>query len=62
MSHIELAKQPRRSLPIGQVVTGAVKGLAPHLLARNPVMAVVAIVTEGCFVLTPIAFAQGENG
>lgn len=62
MSHIELAKQPRRSLPIGQVVTGAVKGLAPHLLARNPVMAVVAIGTVVCFGLTPIAFAQGENG
>lgn len=62
MSHTELAKQPRRSLPIGQVVTGAVKGLAPHLLARNPVMAVVAIGTVVCFGLTPIAFAQGENG
>lgn len=62
MSHTELAKQPRRSLPIGQVVTGAVKGLAPHLLARNPVMAVVAIGTLVCFGLTPIAFAQGENG
>ncbi|MEH6642757.1 potassium-transporting ATPase subunit KdpB [Vreelandella glaciei] len=62
MSHTELAKQPRRSLPIGQVVAGAVKGLAPHLLARNPVMAVVAIGTVVCFGLTPIAFAQGENG
>ncbi|WP_311065661.1 potassium-transporting ATPase subunit KdpB [Halomonas sp. DWK9] len=62
MSHTELAKQPRRSLPIGQVVTGALKGLAPHLLARNPVMAVVAIGTVVCFGLTPIAFAQGENG
>lgn len=62
MSHTELAKQPRRSLPIGQVVTGAVKGLAPHLLARNPVMAVVAIGTVVCFGLTPIAFVQGENG
>ncbi|SES26216.1 K+-transporting ATPase ATPase B chain [Vreelandella subterranea] len=62
MSHTELAKQTRRSLPIGQVVTGAVKGLAPHLLARNPVMAVVAIGTVVCFGLTPIAFAQGENG
>ncbi|AJY50310.1 potassium-transporting ATPase subunit KdpB [Halomonas sp. KO116] len=62
MSHTELAKQPRRSLPIGQVVTGAVKGLAPQLLARNPVMAVVAIGTVVCFGLTPIAFAQGENG
>lgn len=62
MSHTELAKQPRRSLPIGQVVIGAVKGLAPHLLARNPVMAVVAIGTVVCFGLTPIAFAQGENG
>lgn len=62
MSHTELIKQPRRSLPIGQVVTGAVKGLAPHLLARNPVMAVVAIGTVVCFGLTPIAFAQGENG
>ncbi|OWV29816.1 potassium-transporting ATPase subunit KdpB [Halomonas campaniensis] len=62
MSHTELAKQPRRSLPIGQVVAGAVKGLAPHLLARNPVMAVVAIGTVVCFGLTPVAFAQGENG
>ncbi|PJX13931.1 K(+)-transporting ATPase subunit B [Halomonas sp. 141] len=62
MSHTELTKQPRRSLPIGQVVTGAVKGLAPHLLARNPVMAVVAIGTVVCFGLTPIAFAHGENG
>ena len=62
MSHTELVKQPRRSLPISQVVTGAVKGLAPHLLARNPVMAVVAIGTVVCFGLTPIAFAQGENG
>nr|WP_273192327.1 potassium-transporting ATPase subunit KdpB [Halomonas sp.] len=62
MSHTELAKQPRRSLPIGQVVAGAVKGLAPHLLARNPVMAVVAVGTVVCFGLTPIAFAQGENG
>ncbi len=62
MSHTELAKQSRRSLPIGQVVAGAVKGLAPHLLARNPVMAVVAIGTVVCFGLTPIAFAQGENG
>lgn len=62
MSHTELAKQPRRSLPIGQVVAGAVKGLAPHQLARNPVMAVVAIGTVVCFGLTPIAFAQGENG
>ncbi|PAU71224.1 potassium-transporting ATPase subunit KdpB [Vreelandella alkaliphila] len=62
MSHTELAKQPRRSLPIGQVVAGAVKGLAPQQLARNPVMAVVAIGTVVCFGLTPIAFAQGENG
>ena len=62
MAHTELAKQSRRSLPIGQVVAGAVKGLAPHLLARNPVMAVVAIGTVVCFGLTPIAFAQGENG
>lgn len=62
MSHTELAKQPRRPLPIGQVVAGAVKGLAPHQLARNPVMAVVAIGTVVCFGLTPIAFAQGENG
>ncbi|MDN6321848.1 MAG: potassium-transporting ATPase subunit KdpB [Halomonas sp.] len=62
MSHTELAKQPRRPLPIGQVVASAVKGLAPHLLARNPVMAVVAIGTVVCFGLTPIAFAQGENG
>ncbi|PCF95748.1 potassium-transporting ATPase subunit KdpB [Vreelandella nigrificans] len=62
MSHTELAKQPRRSLPISQVVAGAVKGLAPHQLARNPVMAVVAIGTVVCFGLTPIAFAQGENG
>jgi K+-transporting ATPase ATPase B chain len=62
MSHTELVKQPRRSLPISQVVTGAVKGLAPHLLARNPVMAVVAIGTVVCFGLTPIAFVQGENG
>ncbi|NGO90299.1 potassium-transporting ATPase subunit KdpB [Vreelandella stevensii] len=62
MSHTELTKQPRRSLPIGQVVAGAVKGLAPHLLARNPVMAVVAIGTVVCFGLTPIAFAHGENG
>ncbi|MBL1268481.1 MAG: potassium-transporting ATPase subunit KdpB [Halomonas sp.] len=49
-------------MPIGQVVAGAVKGLAPHLLARNPVMAVVAVGTVVCFGLTPIAFAQGENG
>ncbi|MCC5900395.1 MAG: potassium-transporting ATPase subunit KdpB [Halomonas sp.] len=62
MSHTELAKQPRRSPPIGQVVAGAVKGLAPHQLARNPVMAVVAIGTVVCFGLTPIAFSQGENG
>lgn len=62
MSHTELAKQPRRPLPIGQVVAGAVKGLAPQQLARNPVMAVVAIGTVVCFGLTPIAFAQGENG
>tara|TARA_R110002012_G_scaffold108051_2_gene250369 strand:+ start:1021 stop:3057 length:2037 start_codon:yes stop_codon:yes gene_type:complete len=62
MSHTELAKQPRRSLPTGQIFIGAVKGLAPHLLARNPVMAVVAIGTVVCFGLTPIAFAQGENG
>jgi len=62
MSHTELAKPSRRSLPIGQVVAGAVKGLAPHLLARNPVMAVVAIGTVVCFGLTPIAFAHGENG
>lgn len=62
MSHTELAKQPRRPLPIGQVIAGAVKGLAPHQLARNPVMAVVAIGTVVCFGLTPIAFAQGENG
>ena len=62
MSHTELAKQPRRPLPIGQVVAGAVKGLAPHQLVRNPVMAVVAIGTVVCFGLTPIAFAQGENG
>ena len=62
MSHTELAKQLRRPLPIGQVVAGAVKGLAPHQLARNPVMAVVAIGTVVCFGLTPIAFAQGENG
>lgn len=62
MSHTELAKQPRRPLPIGQVVAGAVKGLAPQQLARNPVMAVVAIGTVVCFGLTPIAFVQGENG
>ncbi|NDL71469.1 potassium-transporting ATPase subunit KdpB [Vreelandella alkaliphila] len=62
MSHTELAKQPRRPLPIGHVVAGAVKGLAPRQLARNPVMAVVAIGTVVCFGLTPIAFAQGENG
>ena len=62
MSHTELAKQPRRTLPIGHVVAGAVKGLAPHQLARNPVMAVVAIGTIVCFGLTPIAFTQGENG
>lgn len=62
MSHTELAKQPRRPLPIGQVVAGAVKGLAPQQIARNPVMAVVAIGTVVCFGLTPIAFAQGENG
>lgn len=62
MSHTELAKQPRRPLPIGQVIAGAVKGLAPHQLARNPVMAVVAIGTVVCFGLTPIAFTQGENG
>lgn len=62
MSHTELAKQPRRPLPIGQVIAGAVKGLAPQQLARNPVMAVVAIGTVVCFGLTPIAFAQGENG
>ncbi|UTA81736.1 potassium-transporting ATPase subunit KdpB [Halomonas sp. XH26] len=47
---------------MGQVVAGAVKGLAPQQLARNPVMAVVAIGTVVCFGLTPIAFAQGENG
>ncbi|WP_434985248.1 potassium-transporting ATPase subunit KdpB [Vreelandella zhaodongensis] len=62
MSNTELAKQPRRPLPIGHVVAGAVKGLAPRQLARNPVMAVVAIGTVVCFGLTPIAFAQGENG
>ncbi|UYO74757.1 potassium-transporting ATPase subunit KdpB [Halomonas qinghailakensis] len=62
MSHTELAKPPRRPLPIGQVVAGAVKGLAPRQLARNPVMAVVAIGTVVCFGLTPVAFAQGENG
>ncbi|MFC7367313.1 potassium-transporting ATPase subunit KdpB [Vreelandella zhaodongensis] len=62
MSHTELAKQPRRPVPIGHVVAGAVKGLAPRQLARNPVMAVVAIGTVVCFGLTPIAFAQGENG
>ncbi|CAH1045085.1 potassium-transporting ATPase subunit KdpB [Halomonas sp. TD01] len=62
MSHTELAKQPRRPLPVGQVVAGAVKGLAPQQLARNPVMAVVAIGTVVCFGLTPMAFAQGENG
>ncbi|UYG01219.1 potassium-transporting ATPase subunit KdpB [Halomonas sp. GD1P12] len=62
MSDTPLVNKPRRSLPVGQVVTGAIKGLAPQLLARNPVMAVVAIGTVVCFALTPVAFAQGENG
>ncbi|MBZ5489023.1 potassium-transporting ATPase subunit KdpB [Halomonas aquamarina] len=62
MSDTQLADKPRRSLPVGQVVTGAIKGLAPQLLARNPVMAVVAIGTVVCLALTPVAFAQGENG
>ncbi|MCH4813031.1 potassium-transporting ATPase subunit KdpB [Vreelandella neptunia] len=62
MSYTEGAKQPRQSLSFSQVAVGAIKGLTPRQLARNPVMAVVAIGTVVCFGLTPIAFAQGENG
>lgn len=62
MSNTQLASKSRRSLPVGQVAVGAIKGMAPHLLARNPVMAVVATGTVVCFALTPIAFSQGENG
>ncbi|HDZ45659.1 hypothetical protein LCGC14_0097740 [marine sediment metagenome] len=62
MSYTEGAKQPRQSLSFSLIAGGAIKGLAPRQLARNPVMAVVAIGTVVCFGLTPIAFAQGENG
>ena len=62
MSYTESAKQPRQSLSFSQIAVGAIKGLAPRQLARNPVMAVVAIGTVVCFGLTPLAFAHGENG
>ncbi|SJN14953.1 Potassium-transporting ATPase B chain [Halomonas citrativorans] len=62
MLDTQLANKPHRSPPVGQIVTGAIKGLAPQLLARNPVMAVVAIGAVVCFSLTPVAFTQSENG
>lgn len=62
MSGTQLAKTSQHSLSFSTIAAGAFKGLSPRQLARNPVMAVVAIGTLVCFGLTPIAFAQGENG
>ncbi|WP_237673756.1 potassium-transporting ATPase subunit KdpB [Vreelandella profundi] len=62
MSGTQLAKPSQHSLSFSTIAAGAFKGLSPRQLARNPVMAVVAIGTLVCFGLTPIAFAEGENG
>ncbi|MDN7134023.1 potassium-transporting ATPase subunit KdpB [Halomonas sp. MC140] len=62
MSGTQLAKPSQHSLSFSTIAAGAFKGLSPRQLARNPVMAVVAIGTLVCFGLTPIALVQGENG